>query len=251
VVLPVRLTNRSVDDRLHTLVEGIEDELRRRPPPPHVVGISGAVAVGKSTVAGQLGEAFTGRGRRVDVVATDAFLHPNVILDERGLTLRKGFPETFDLDALVEFVARVHEGRKGIRIPVYSHAVYDILPGEHLELEEPDLVVLEGVIALQPPVVDHLDVAVYVDADEDDVRRWFVARFLELTEASGSDAASFYRIFSDMSADEVRRIAEATWDGINGVNLREHIAPSREKATFVVSKAADHTIRDVRRLQTG
>lgn len=250
MVLPVRLTFLSgLDDPLETLVAGIEDALRRRP--PHVVGIGGAVAVGKSMVAAQVADRFTDRGRATAVVATDAFLYPNSILEERGLTLRKGFPETFDLDALVRFVAQVHEGMSRIQFPVYSHAVYDILPGEHAELTEPDLVLLEGVIVLQSPVVDHLDVGVYVDAEEDDVRNWFVARFLQLTESARSDEASFYRIFADMPSEEVRRIAIGTWDGINGVNLREHIMPSRANAHFVVYKAKDHTIRAVGGPQTG
>jgi type I pantothenate kinase len=235
-----------VDDKLDALVEKLQDALGPRP--PHVIGISGAVAVGKSTIAGDLAERLRRRGRRVDVVATDAFLYPNSILEERRLTLRKGFPETFDLDALVEFVKDVRAHASPIRIPVYSHAVYDILPGEFVELSEPDVVLLEGVIALQSPVVERLDAGVYVDADERDVREWFVARFLRLTEEAKNDAASFYRIFAEMPADEVRRMAEATWDGINGLNLHEHILPSRSNARFVVHKATDHTIRSV---QTG
>ena len=227
-------------DPLSTLADRVAKKLVSAP--PHVVGIGGAVAVGKSTVAQALAERFAARGRRVQIVATDAFLYPNAELEERGLTLRKGFPETFDFDSMLAFISEIRSGSAQVSVPVYSHEIYDILPGERDVISSPDLVLLEGVIALQSPVVDAIDVAIYVDAEEREVRAWFVTRFLELTEAARSDAESFYRIFADMSLDEVRSIAEATWDSINGVNLREHIGPSRERATFIVSKAGDHSI---------
>ncbi len=213
--------------------------------PPHVVGVGGAVAVGKSTVAEALAVHFGDQGRRVHVIATDAFLFPNAELNDRGLTMRKGFPESFDVEAILAFVADVRSGSRRVEVPVYSHATYDVVPGETTVLEDPDLVVLEGVIALQPPVGDALDVAIYLDAEESDIREWFVERFLTLTSAAADEAGSFYRMFSGMSAEDVTRIAEGTWDGINGVNLREHILASRDRATFVVEKAKDHSVRHV------
>lgn len=212
---------------------------------PHIVGVSGAVAVGKSTVAARLAEDVAERGRRVHVVATDAFLYPNAILHERGLSLRKGFPETYDFDAMMRFLTAIRAGAPRVEVPVYSHAAYDIVADEWTTIENADVVLLEGVVALQPPVVDALDASIYVDADESHVRGWFVTRFLALTEAAKRDQSSFYRIFAGMTPDEVRRIAEDTWESINGVNLREHIAPSRERATFVVEKSSDHSVKRV------
>lgn len=210
-----------------------------------MIGVGGAVAVGKSTVAESLADHLRRLGRRVDVVATDAFLLSNAALNERNLILRKGFPESFDVEALVAFVADVRGGARRVEVPVYSHAIYDIVPGSTTVLERPDLVLLEGVIASQQPVVDFLDLSIYVDAEESDVREWFLTRFLAMTSAASNDPDSFYRIFAGLPPDEVRRIAEGTWDGINGVNLREHILPSRAHASFVVEKAKDHSIRRV------
>jgi type I pantothenate kinase len=232
-----------VDDLLRTLAERVAEALRSEP--PHLVGIGGAVAVGKSTIAAGLADKLSAMGRGVHVVATDAFLHPNDVLRERNLTFRKGFPETFDVDAILGFAGRIRDGSPRVEIPVYSHEIYDIVLGEHTVLAEPDLVVLEGVIALQHPVVDVLDVSIYVDADEANVREWFVSRFLALTETARNDPSSFYRLFADMGTEEVRRVAEGTWDSINGVNLHEHIAPSRAHAMFVVEKGADHSVRAI------
>lgn len=210
-----------------------------------LIGISGAVAVGKSTISRELAVRLRDRGRTVDVVATDGFLHPNAVLAERDLLSRKGFPESFDAGALRVFCAAVKDGAASVNVPAYSHVVYDVDPDGTFVLEHPDVVVLEGVVALQPPAVDLLDVAVYVDAAEDDVRRWFTDRFLALTAEAEDDPASFYRMFAGMDEAQVRSVAEGTWDGINGPNLRAHIAPSRARAAIVVRKAADHTIEDI------
>lgn len=213
--------------------------------PPHIVGIGGAVAVGKSTVAAGLARLLADRGRHVHIVATDAFLFPNAVLQERNITFRKGFPESFDIDAILRFLAEVRRGSKRVASPVYSHAVYDIVPGEQSTIADPDIVILEGVIALQSPVVDAIDAPIYIDADEDDVREWFVARFQALTDEARRDETSFYRMFVAMSPAELVAVAEGTWDSINGVNLHEHIAPSRANAMFIVEKARDHSIREI------
>ena len=196
-------------------------------------------------MAAELAGHLQGIGRHVDVVATDAFLLSNVVLNERNLTLRKGFPESFDVEALLGFVAEVRRGTGGVEIPVYSHAIYDIVQGETTVLESPDLVLLEGVIALQPPVVDALDASIYVDAEETDIREWFVTRFLVMTAAAADDEGSFYRMFAAMPPEDVKSIAEGAWDGINRVNLHKHILPSRAGAMFVVEKARDHSVTRV------
>lgn len=212
---------------------------------PHVVGIAGAVAVGKTTVAGSLARELERRGRRAHIVATDAFLHPNAVLAERGIAFRKGFPESYDMEALMRFVRKVREGGSRIELPVYSHAAYDIVPGAIDVVTDPDVVIVEGVVALQLPVADALDVGIFVNAAEDDVKGWFVERFLRLTEEAGDAAGSFYSRFVEMSRDEVRVLAVGTWDAINGPNLRDHILPTRARAAIVVEKAEDHSIRNV------
>ena len=210
---------------------------------PVLLGIAGGVGVGKSTAAaavrGHLDEASVA----VEVVCTDAFLLPNVELVARGISMRKGFPESFDASAFDACLAALEAGRSGIEIPVYSHATYDRAPGEVQVLKPADVVIVEGVNALQSPVVEHLDLAVYIDADEADMRIWFVDRFLALCEAASSDETSFYRGFAGMTREQQGEIAEWTWNEINAVNLHDFIAPSRSRATWVVSKRRDHSIR--------
>jgi type I pantothenate kinase len=215
-------------------------------PGPHLVGVAGAVAVGKSTIAAALAEALTDKGRPTRVLTTDAFLYPNAVLAERNITHRKGFPESYDADELVRVLDAIEHKRWPVRIPVYSHDVYDILPNEAATLDECDAVVLDGVIALQEPAVDRLDVRVYVDADEAVVRGWFCSRFGDFVTEARTNEASFYRMFVSMGPEEVRAVAESVWDGINGVNLRDHILPSRARATYVVEKGPDHEIVRVR-----
>jgi type I pantothenate kinase len=207
-----------------------------------VVGIGGPVAVGKSTIAEELGSAMVDRGRRVRIVATDCFLLTNEILAERGLTFLKGFPESFDLRGLTRFVQDVKERAPRIEIPVYSHSLYDVLPDEKVIIEGPDLVIVEGVVTLQAPVVRLLDAGIYVDADEDTVKAWFVERFVRLTERAKTDPMSFYATFAELTDKRLKELANATWDTINGVNLRQHIAPSKRNADFVVTKSMDHSV---------
>jgi type I pantothenate kinase len=215
-------------------------------PAPHIVGVAGAVAAGKTTVARSLAQALQAHGRRTDIVSTDSFLLPNSVLHDRELGMRKGFPETFDAGAIDFVLSALKSGVSPIRVPVYSHAVYDILPGEYTTLEEPDVVLLEGIVALQDPAFDYLDSGVYVDADEADVVHWFTKRFRQLTEAARSDESSFYRLFVALEPHALAATARSVWDSINGPNLHEHILPTRERAHVVVEKAADHTILRVR-----
>jgi type I pantothenate kinase len=228
-------------------MENLGDLVERRlvSAPPHVVGIAGAVAVGKSTIAEALAASLAERGRRCVVVATDAFLSPNAVLAERDALYRKGFPETYDWDAMTSFVEAVKSGARSVRIPVYSHAVYDILPGEWTDVHDVDVVLLEGVVALQPAIVGLLDATIYVEADEADVKRWFRERFVRLAQEARAGAESFYTLFAGMTDDEVREAADGTWTAINGPNFHEHIAGTRANASIVVSKDADHRIAAV------
>ena len=213
---------------------------------PAIVGVSGAVAVGKTPIATTIAERIAARQARVQVISTDAFLFPNDVLVQRDLLMRKGFPESYDFGGLVSAIAAIRRGER-TAIPVYSHATYDVVPDAKETVEAVDVLIVEGVVALQPPVRDVLDLAVYVEAPEDVVRGWFVERFLRFVADAREDAASFYHGFAALDDAQVRAIADATWDGINGVNLREHIGPSGATADVVVTKGRDHAVVSVRR----
>ena len=211
---------------------------------PVVVGVAGSVAVGKSTLAAALGDAVAAAGPSVHVLTTDAFLHSNAVLSEQGLLLRKGFPESYDLPALVDFVAAMRARSSAVTVPVYSHDTYDIVDGEADPIPVSDVVVIEGVNALSA-LGASLDLAVYVDAEERDIETWFLERFHRLCEAARDDERSFYRMFVGMPVEDVDAVARRTWRDVNLVNLHEHIAPSRSYADWVVRKGADHRVLSV------
>lgn len=212
---------------------------------PLLVGVAGPVAVGKTTIVATLADALARRARTVAVLSTDAFLLSNDDLNARGLQLRKGFPESYDGDAMRAALATLRRGGSAA-VPVYSHEVYDVVPGATQSIAPADVILLEGVVALQPPAADSLDLAVYVDAAEADVREWFVARFLRLTAAAATDASSFYHPFAAVPPEQLQAIAAGTWEAINAPNLHQHIAPSAARADVVVRKGADHAVVEVR-----
>jgi type I pantothenate kinase len=214
-------------------------------PRPVLLGIAGGVGVGKSTLAEGLRARLVDASVPAEVVATDAFLFPNDELERREMTMRKGFPESFDVTALEAFLAAARAGEALLRVPLYSHATYDRVPGGERVLAPADVVIIEGVNALLPPVVEHLDVAVYLDASQEDMQTWFVDRFLAFCAAARDDEGSFYRGFAGMPVEQQREIAEWTFREINLVNLRDHIAPTKANATVVLSKRSDHSVRDV------
>ncbi|MEX2255175.1 MAG: hypothetical protein WEC34_07035 [Acidimicrobiia bacterium] len=214
---------------------------------PVVIGIAGAVAAGKSTFAAEVDDALLARGLRADIVSTDGFLFPNASLVERGLAARKGFPETYDVAAVRSTLTEVRAGAGtgGERVPVYSHQLYDVEPGPGRMLPPLEVLVLEGINAIGA-AADLLDLAVYLDAAADDLERWYVTRFHELVEEARHDPASFYASMTGLGGDEVEALARSTWRGINLVNLRDHIAPTRALADLVVVKGPDHRVVEVR-----
>jgi type I pantothenate kinase len=228
-------------------------------PVPYVIGIGGSVAVGKSTFARIL-RALLGRWPnhpKVDLVTTDGFLYPNRVLEERGLMNRKGFPESFDLRRLLRFLSDVKSGAEEVRAPVYSHLQYDIVPGEELVVRRPDIVLVEGLNVLQTPdgarrktlrtfVSDFFDFSIYVDAREDDVEEWYVERFLTLRETAFRDPKSYFRRFAELSSREAVTTAHGIWREINGLNLKENIKPTRDRARLVLRKQRDHKVVEVR-----
>jgi type I pantothenate kinase len=207
-----------------------------------VVGIAGAVASGKSTLAAGVRDALVPLGS--DVVGTDGFLYDNATLEARGLLMRKGFPASYDVEALTRFVVEVREGAPRVAAPVYSHEIYDVLPDRHQIVDRPDVLIVEGVNALAA-LDPLLDLRVYLDADEADLEAWYVNRFVDLVDEARHDPASFFASFVSMTPDQVDGVARSVWRSVNLVNLRDHIRPSRALADCVVSKNRDHTVCDV------
>lgn len=224
-------------DAAEALAARVEDV--RRPPVTTVVAVTGPVAVGKSTLARSVGDALARRGATVEVVSTDGFLLPTAELDARGILDRKGFPESYDVDALRGFLAAVRDepGRATVSVPVYSHETYDIVPGERRRVGPVDVVVLEGLNALYA-TVGLVDFGVYLDAPLPYVEEWYVERFVALCAAA--TATSYYSMFAGLDRDAQTAAARSVYRAINLPNLVEHVAPSRRFATVVVEKRADH-----------
>ncbi|MGW5970102.1 type I pantothenate kinase [Streptomyces sp. NPDC055186] len=226
---------------------------------PFVIGVAGSVAVGKSTVS-RLLQALLSRWPehpRVELVTTDGFLLPTKELQARGLMSRKGFPESFDRRALTRFVADVKAGKDEVTAPVYSHLIYDIVPGELLTVRRPDILIVEGLNVLQPALpgkdgrtrvglADYFDFSVYVDARTEDIERWYLSRFRKLRATAFQDPSSYFRKYTQVSEAEALDYAATMWRTINEPNLVENIAPTRGRATLVVRKGPDHKVQRLR-----
>lgn len=223
---------------------------------PFVIGVAGSVAVGKSTVA-RLLQALLARWPehpRVELVTTDGFLLPMAELRARGLTARKGFPESYDRRALTRFVADIKAGKDKVTAPVYSHLVYDIVPDRRLSVNRPDILIVEGLNVLQPALpgkdgrtrvglADHFDFSVYVDARPEDIERWYLNRFRKLRATAFQDPSSYFRRYTQVSEEEALDYARSTWRTINLPNLVENVAPTRGRANLVIRKGPDHKVR--------
>src|SRR5690348_9596969 len=225
---------------------------------PYIIGVAGSVAVGKSTTARVL-QALLARWPnvpKVDLITTDGFLYPNAVLAREGLMEKKGFPESYDLPALLRFLTDVKAGRRPARAPIYSHLIYDVIPNQWVEVDRPDILIVEGLNVLQtgrlpkdgkaiPFVSDFFDFSVYLDADEDVLLSWYVTRFLTLRGTSFADPKSYFHRYARLSDREAAETATDIWNRINLVNLRENIVPTRLRADLILKKSESHRVEEV------
>jgi type I pantothenate kinase len=225
---------------------------------PFIIGVAGSVAVGKSTTARVL-QALLARWPnvpKVDLITTDGFLYPNAVLGREGLMEKKGFPESYDLSALLRFLSDIKAGRRPVRAPVYSHLIYDVIPNEWIEIDRPDILIVEGLNVLQagrlpkdgnavPFVSDFFDFSVYLDAAEGVLLSWYVSRFLALRGTAFADPKSYFHRYAKVSDAEAVVTATSLWNRINLVNLHENILPTRPRADLILKKGESHEVDEV------
>jgi type I pantothenate kinase len=225
---------------------------------PYVIGIAGSVAVGKSTTARVL-QALLARWPnvpKVDLLTTDGFLFPNAVLEREQLMEKKGFPESYDLPALLRFLSDIKAGRRPVRAPVYSHLIYDVMPNESIEIDRPEILIVEGLNVLQtgrlpkdgkaiPFVSDFFDFSVYLDANEEVLRKWYVDRFLAMRSTAFADPKSYFHRYSRLSDEEAVATATSIWSRINLINLHENILPTRQRADLILKKGESHLVEEV------
>jgi type I pantothenate kinase len=225
---------------------------------PYVIGIAGSVSSGKSTTARILRRLLSRwpSHPKVDLVTTDGFLLPNAVLEREGLMTRKGFPESYDLQRILRFMSDIKSGERDVEAPLYSHLTYDVLHGKTQLVDQPDILIVEGINVLQtgrpprdgrgiPNTSDFFDFSIFLDADEEDLRQWYIERFFSLRGGAFKDPVSYFHRYASLSDSEASDIASRVWNTINLVNLRENILPTRPRADLVLRKGTDHKVRSV------
>lgn len=245
----------------------IEENLRRQtvlnrflggknPTVPYIISIAGSVAVGKSTSARILQSLLSNwpNTRKVDLITTDGFLYPLEKLQKDNLLHKKGFPVSYDTAKLIQFLADIKSGKPNVSAPIYSHLTYDIIPNQFTIVDQPDILILEGLNVLQTGsrkasqifVSDFVDFSIYVDAEEDLLKEWYVRRFLKFRQSAFNDPNSYFKHYATLSEQEAIETATNIWNNINGLNLRENILPTRERANLILTKGADHAVERVK-----
>lgn len=255
VYLPLsRLLNLYVSEHqhLHSVTDKFLGERAGRV--PFIIGVAGSVAVGKSTVSRLLKELLSrwDGTPKVELITTDGFLYPNAELERRNIMHRKGFPESYDRLALLNFVADVKSGAASVSAPIYSHLVYDIVEGETQVISNPDVLIVEGLNVLQSPGIgqdvalsDFFDFKIYVDAETPNISKWFISRFEKLRESAFTNPASYFHRYAEMPFEKALERANEIWSTINLPNLIENILPTRSRATLVLKKGDNHTVESV------
>ncbi len=226
---------------------------------PFIIGLAGSVSAGKTTTASLLKNLIElwEYSPTVQIISTDNFLYPNKILIERDILNKKGFPVSYDLRNLISFLANLRAGKRNLKVPIYSHVVYDIIPDEYIIIDKPDIIILEGLNILQGEniksqthhthyVYDYLDLTIYLDANESDLQKWYLDRFNKLRKEGMNNPSSFYYKYKDVPDDKAISIAQNTWKTINLVNLKEHIEPTKERADLIITKDSNHKIKNIR-----
>ena len=253
IYLPlVRLINYYIDENIRR-----QNVLRRflggqNTKVPYIISIAGSVAVGKSTSARILQSLLSHwpQQRKVDLITTDGFLHPLAYLQEHNLLHKKGFPISYKTPKLIRFLADIKSGKPNVTAPIYSHLTYDIIPDQFNVIDQPDILILEGLNVLQPNrnqsnelfVSDFVDFSIYVDAEEDLLKEWYIHRFLKFRQSAFTDPNSYFKHYANLSEQEAVTTAGKIWDEINGLNLKENILPTRERADLILKKGANHEV---------
>ncbi|KNE77503.1 type I pantothenate kinase [Aggregatibacter actinomycetemcomitans] len=257
IYLPLtRLINYYIDENIRR-----QDVLHRflggqSPKVPYIISIAGSVAVGKSTSARILQSLLSHwpQERKVDLITTDGFLHPLSYLQQHNLLHKKGFPISYNTSKLIHFLADIKSGKPNVSAPIYSHLTYDIIPDQFNVIDQPDILILEGLNVLQPNknqanelfVSDFVDFSIYVDAEETLLKEWYIRRFLKFRQSAFSNPNSYFKHYANLSEQEAIETAGKIWDEINGLNLKENILPTRERANLILKKGANHEVELVK-----
>lgn len=224
---------------------------------PFVIAIAGSVAVGKSSVARLLQRLLQRwpSTPKVELVTTDGFLYPNQVLEERNIMHLKGFPESYDRRALLRFVRAVKAGHFPLEVPIYDHVTYNIVKDHVQRVNSCDIVIIEGLNVLQAPrpdstgqlsaVSDFFDFSIYVDAQIEHIRSWYINRFLQLQQTAFVNPRSYFTRYADLSTEQAEEIANGIWAGVNAPNLTNNIEPTRSRATVILRKGSDHRMESV------